>query len=79
MEKKRDEKDERAARARTRRAYEKKHGELPEGKVLDHKKALSKGGSAKLSNVRVVDREENASFYRNSDGSVKKNTPKKKK
>lgn len=74
----RDEKSARAARARTRRAYVKANGPVPEGKVIDHVTPLSKGGSASLKNARVVKREENASFHRNSDGSVKRNTPKKK-
>ena len=78
LQKKRGEMDDHAARLRLRRAAEKK-GVVSkgDGKELDHKKPLSKGGSNSLEkNVRVVDRSENRSFHRNPDGSVKKNTPK---
>lgn len=42
-----------------------------DGKDVDHKKPLSKGGSTSKSNLRVVDRSSNRSFSRNSDGSLK--------
>lgn len=51
---------------------------LREGKVtkgdgndLDHKVPLSKGGSAKFSNTRVVPAAENRSFARTSTGALK--------
>lgn len=74
LEQKRDEKDSRAARARTRYAYD-KAGVDRAGKDIDHKTPLSKGGSAKVSNTRLKDPSSNRSFKRNSDGSVKKNSP----
>lgn len=42
-----------------------------DGKDLDHKKPLSKGGSNSLKNVRVTTPAKNRSFERNSDGSMK--------
>ena len=47
-------------------------------KVIDHIKPLSKGGTNAKSNLRLESRSKNASFSRNSDGSMKKNVPKKK-
>ena len=43
-----------------------------EGKDIDHKKALSKGGTNDKKNIRVVKASTNRSFKRNSDRSVKK-------
>ncbi len=45
-----------------------------DGKDLDHKKPLSKGGSNDKSNLRVVSKSENRSFSRNKDGSLKSQT-----
>ncbi len=42
-----------------------------DGKDIDHKVPLSKGGSNSKSNVRVVSPSTNRSFPRNSDGSIK--------
>ena len=42
-----------------------------DGKDLDHKKPLSKGGSSSKSNLRVVSASSNRSFARNKDGSMK--------
>lgn len=47
-----------------------------DGKDLDHKKPLSKGGSNSLSNARVTSKSENRSFSRNKDGSLKSQTSK---
>ena len=44
-----------------------------DGKAVDHKKALSKGGTNDRSNLRVVPERQNDSFSRNKDGSMKKN------
>ena len=43
-----------------------------DGKHVDHKKPLSKGGSNKRSNLRVKDGKKNSSFARNSNKSIKK-------
>ena len=47
-----------------------------DGKDLDHKKPLSKGGSNSLANARVTSKSENRSFSRNKDGSLKSQTSK---
>ena len=47
-----------------------------DGKAVDHKVPLSKGGSASRSNLRVVPASTNNSFSRNSDGSLKSQTSK---
>ena len=65
----------RSERNTARRALEKagvvKKGD---GKDVDHKKALSKGGTNARSNLRAVPASDNRSFPRNPDGSMKKNT-----
>ena len=50
-----------------------------DGKDVDHKRPLSKGGSNSASNLRVVPKSVNRSFARNSDSSVKSQTSKKEK
>lgn len=47
-----------------------------EGKDIDHVKPLSKGGTNARSNLKVKSASANRSFSRNSDHSVKRNTPK---
>jgi endonuclease YncB( thermonuclease family) len=47
-----------------------------DGKDVDHKTPLSKGGSNAKSNLRVVDRSSNRSFSRNRDGSLRSQTSK---
>lgn len=42
-----------------------------DGKDVDHKKPLSKGGTTSRSNLQVVSRSNNRSFSRNSDSSLK--------
>jgi hypothetical protein len=61
-----------AKRKRLRRQFE-KDGKVREhdGKDVDHKKPLSKGGSNAKSNGRVVSASANRSFPRNPDGSMK--------
>lgn len=62
-----------AKRKRARRLATKKGLVKPhDGKDLDHKKPLSKGGSNAPSNLRVTDRSKNRSYARNPDGSIKK-------
>ena len=50
-----------------------------DGKDIDHKVPLSKGGSNDKSNQRVVDKSTNRSFSRNPDGSLKSQTSKREK
>ncbi len=45
-----------------------------DGKDVDHKTPLSKGGSNDKKNLRVVPASENRSFSRNKDGSLKSQT-----
>lgn len=45
-----------------------------DGKDVDHKTPLSKGGTNSKSNLRVVPASENRSFSRNKDGSLKSQT-----
>lgn len=86
MQKKRNEKKERAARERARYAMDKtgvdknKNGKADkrEGKDIDHIVPLSKGGTNTKKNLRVVAPSKNRSYSRNSDHSVKVNKPKKK-
>lgn len=47
-----------------------------DGKDIDHKRPLSKGGSNAKSNQRVVSEGANRSFSRNADGSLKSQTSK---
>lgn len=47
-----------------------------DGKDVDHKVPLSKGGTNSRSNLRVSDASSNRSFSRNSDGSLKTQTSK---
>ena len=48
-----------------------------DGKDVDHKTPLSKGGTNAPSNLRSVSAKENRSFSRNKDGSLKSQTSKK--
>lgn len=45
-----------------------------DGKQVDHRVPLSKGGSESRSNLRVVPASQNESFSRNKDGSLKSQT-----
>lgn len=47
-----------------------------DGKHVDHKTPLSKGGSNDKKNLRVVPASENQSFSRNKNGSLKSQTSK---
>jgi 5-methylcytosine-specific restriction endonuclease McrA len=47
-----------------------------DGKDVDHKTPLSKGGTNSEKNLRVVNRSKNRSFSRNKDGSLKSQTSK---
>lgn len=63
-------------RHKARRAYEKSHGDLPDTVDVDHKKAMSKGGTSKLSNLRAAPQSENTSFSRTKTGAMKSQTSK---
>ena len=41
-----------------------------DGKDVDHKKPLSKGGSNDSSNLRVISKSDNRSYARNSHGGI---------
>lgn len=45
-----------------------------DGKDVDHKQPLSKGGSNDKSNLRVVPKSDNRSYPRTRTGAVKRNT-----
>lgn len=61
-----------AERNKARRALQKEGLVKPfDGKDLDHKTPLSKGGSNARSNLRIVDASKNRSFKRKADGSMK--------
>lgn len=47
-----------------------------DGKDVDHKVPISKGGTNSKSNLRVVPASENRSFSRNSDSTLKSQTSK---
>ncbi len=76
QEQARNEKPERAKRAAARRAMDAK-GVNRAGKDIDHVKPLSKGGTNAASNLRLKSPSANRSFSRNSDHTVKKNSPRK--
>jgi len=71
-----DSKDEvkknRAKRNKARREME-RDGKVHkgDGKEVDHKKPLSKGGGTEKGNLRVTSRRKNRSYKRNKDGSMK--------
>ncbi len=50
-----------------------------DGKDLDHRVPLSKGGTSAKSNLRVTSKSDNRSFSRNKDGSMKSQTSKREK
>lgn len=70
-------KKKRAERNKARRMLE-KAGVVHkgDGKDVDHKTPLSKGGKTVRSNLTVKDASSNRSFSRNSDHTVKRNKPK---
>lgn len=60
-------------RKRARRLMLKK-GLVKPGQDVDHRQALTKGGSNDVSNLRATSPHDNRSFPRNRDGSMKRNT-----
>jgi hypothetical protein len=65
-----------AERHKARREYEKKHGTLPDSVDVDHKVALSKGGTSSIGNLQAAPRSANRSFARNKNGTLKSQTSK---
>lgn len=65
-------KKQRAMRNQARRVME-KAGKCckGDGKDVDHKKALSRGGSNGKGNLRVISASSNRSYKRKKDGSIK--------
>lgn len=63
-----------AKRMKLRRMAVKK-GMVKKGQDLDHRIPLSKGGSNTLANADARSPHNNRSYARNSDGSMKSNTP----
>lgn len=70
----RNENPARAKRAAARRAMD-KAGVNRTGKDIDHKVPLSENGTNAPSNLRLRTPSQNRSFSRNSDHTVKKNSP----
>ena len=69
--------DDRVSRNAARAAaIESGSARVGDGKDVDHKKPLSKGGSNSKGNLRVVNASANRSFARNKDGSLKSQTSK---
>jgi hypothetical protein len=65
-------KKKRAARNKARRMMEDEGlVHKGDGKDVDHKRPLSKGGTTTRSNIRVKSATANRSYKRNADGSVK--------
>ena len=58
-------------RHKARRAYEKANGVLPDNVDVDHKKALSNGGTSNVSNLQAATRGTNRSFSRTKTGAMK--------
>jgi len=75
QQKQRGELPTRMARQRARREMDAKGVDRGD-RVIDHIKPLSKGGTNAPGNLRLKSREQNASFSRNADHTVKKNAPK---
>ena len=79
----RDEHEKRATRERARYEFDNpgKDGKVVgrKGKDIDHVKPLSKGGTNTPKNLMLKTPHDNRSFYRDSDHTVKKNVPRKKK
>ena len=58
-----------------RQAIKDGKAKVGDGTSIEHKKPLSKGGTNSKSNLKIVSFEDNSSFDRNSDKSVRRNTP----
>lgn len=55
-------------RMNARYAYEKAHGDLPTNVHVDHKKAISQGGTNDPKNLRAISKKRNESFNRAGPG-----------
>lgn len=55
-------------RMNARYSFEKKHGDLPTSTQVDHKKAISQGGTNAASNLRAIPKAQNESFKRKGPG-----------
>lgn len=55
-------------RMNARYAYEKAHGNLPTNMQVDHKRAISQGGTNNPSNLRAIPKARNESFKRTGPG-----------
>lgn len=70
----------RADRNAARRAYEKKHGDLPSDVHVDHKRPISAGGKGRdMSNLRALPKADNESFDRDGPGGKQVGSAKRKK
>jgi|TARA_R110000744_G_scaffold113342_6_gene212403 ribosomal protein S17 len=58
-----------------KKAIKEGRAKVGDGTSVEHIKPLSKGGSDSPKNTKIVSFEDNSSFDRNSDKSVRKNTP----
>ena len=58
-----------------RQAIKTGKAKVGDGTSVEHIKPLSKGGKSTLSNTKIVSFADNSSYDRNSDKSVRKNTP----
>jgi|TARA_R100001460_G_scaffold3276_1_gene9966 hypothetical protein len=66
----------RSARNKARRqAIKEGRAKVGDGTSVEHIKPLSKGGKNTRKNTKIVSFADNSSFDRNSDRSVRKNTP----
>jgi 5-methylcytosine-specific restriction endonuclease McrA len=61
----------RSQRNSARAMVEKRTGNLPTTTDVDHKTPISKGGRNTMSNLRPTSRNQNRSFARNPNGSMK--------
>ena len=69
----------RADRMAARRAYEKKHGDMPSTTHVDHMTPISGGGSGRdIGNLRALPKKDNESFKRRGPGGKQVGSAKKK-
>ena len=61
----------RAMRNAARRMYEETHGDVPSSDDIDHRRAISKGGSNNPGNLHRVSQRTNRSFKRTQSAGMK--------